>query len=63
VRVTERKNPLDQGERRVGEKIVATILDYNGKEGMLIMTLEDRTLCKFEASSLRHILESQKSDH
>lgn len=61
-RIDERKNQLDETGKRIGERIVAIVSGYDGTERALLLSLENKTLYKIEAASLRHILEFQESE-
>lgn len=55
-RITDRKDLLDQTGKKIGERIIATFVAA-GSERTLWLELENKTLYKIDAASLRHIEE------
>jgi hypothetical protein len=60
-RINDRKDLLDQTGKRIGERIIATLV-ASASERTLWLELEDKSLYKIDAASLRHIEEFRKSE-
>jgi hypothetical protein len=58
-RINDRKDLLDQTGKKTGERIIAT-LGGAGSERTIWLELENKTLYKIEAASLRHVEEFRK---
>jgi hypothetical protein len=60
IRIEDRKDETDTAGKKIGEKIFAIVLDADGTEKTLYLSLKNNLLYKIEAASLHHIQEFEK---